>query len=219
MWKLDHDLIERQLSKDGFLYVKYEDLKSKERRVKALESIVSFLNLPNNAETQNRLQKRLECAFVLAENRQAHRTIDENMYMTKDIAYLEEIVCRMWNLFGDYAKRFGYGPWKGMDCAGYPKMPRINVGPHGDYDHRWVQPGAKLIDFRGKLFRNGTMLGGATAAEVSRPKVKRGPPAEKKDGAFADIERQVLKKQQLVQKRKAAKRPPNTPQLPATLRH
>jgi hypothetical protein len=124
MWSLDHELIERQLGKDGFLYVKYEDLKNKEKRVEALETIVNFLRLPTTTGmSKEQLKKRLECAFLLAENRQAHRVIDEQRFMTKEAAYLEEIACRMWNLFGHYATRVGYTPWKGLDCSGYPKIP------------------------------------------------------------------------------------------------
>lgn len=31
----------------------------------------------------------------------------------------------------------------------YPPIPRVNVGPQGEYDRKWVKPGAPLLDFGG----------------------------------------------------------------------
>jgi hypothetical protein len=128
MWKLDHEVIERQLPSSSYLYVKYEDLKDKGNRHQALEKIVSFLRLPSTSSMSSKfLMKRLECAFLLADNRQyAHRTIDKSTFMTKDLAYLEEIVCRMWALFGVYASKYGYSPFNGFNCDGYPKAPKVS---------------------------------------------------------------------------------------------
>jgi hypothetical protein len=128
MWKLDHELIERQLPSTSYLYVKYEDLKDKANRVQALEKIVTFLKLPTSSSMSAKfLLKRLECAFLLADNRQyAHRTVEKSTFMTKDLAYLEEIVCRMWALFGVYASKYGYSPFNGFNCDGYPKAPKVS---------------------------------------------------------------------------------------------
>jgi len=144
MWKRHHVAMEKHWSLNNVLYVKYEDLKNKQTRVATLQKIVDFLRIRHIQIDDT----HLECAFTLAENREAHRKIDSTM-MTKQEAYIEEVACRMWNLFGDSASAHGYSVWKGLNCTGYTAIPRINVGPHGDYDHRWVKPGMKLLDFRG----------------------------------------------------------------------
>jgi hypothetical protein len=50
----------------------------------------------------------------------------------------------------------------------FPNSLQINVGPHGDYDHRWVRPGQKLFDVRGKLFRNGTLMNTVSGVSTER---------------------------------------------------
>lgn len=142
MWEIEHMGIERQLKPEDILYIRYEDLKNKEKRVEAMRKIAVFLRFPADVPDE-----RLECAFVLADNRQAHRSVDDSM-MTKDLAYRPEISCRMWALFGGYASRHNYKPWNNYDCSDYPKIPRINVGPQGEYDRKWVKPGQNLIEFR-----------------------------------------------------------------------
>eukprot|EP01037_Dinobryon_pediforme_P047398 gene47398-61521_t len=137
--------IERQLKPQDILYIRYEDLRNKKTRVEAMRKIAVFLRFPADVPDE-----RLECAFVLADNRQAHRSVDESM-MTKDLAYRREIACRMWSLFGNYAAKHNYKPWNNYDCTGFPKIPRINVGPQGEYDRKWVRPGQKLIDFRSNV--------------------------------------------------------------------
>jgi hypothetical protein len=111
-------------------------------RVTALKRIVEFLKL--NEVNEN----RLKCAFLLADNRQAHRSVDSDKYMTKDVSYRIEIACRMWALFGSFASKHGYMPYKQYDCSGYTPLPRVNVGPQGEYDRSWVKPGGKMVDFR-----------------------------------------------------------------------
>lgn len=145
MWEIEHMGIERQLKPQDILYIRYEDLRNKKTRVEAMRKIAVFLRFPADVPDE-----RLECAFVLADNRQAHRSVDESM-MTKDLAYRPEIACRMWSLFGNYAAKHNYKPWNNYDCTGYPKIPRINVGPQGEYDRKWVRPGQKLIDFRSNV--------------------------------------------------------------------
>lgn len=143
-WSIEHMGIERHFKPEDILYLRYEDLKNEAKRVEALQKLVQFLRFPSQDK------QKLECAFVLAENKAAHRQVTggENEFMTKDIAYRPEIACRMWSLFGKWAQPHGYQPWKGLDCTGYHSIPRINVGPQGEYDKKWVKPGQKMIDFR-----------------------------------------------------------------------
>ncbi len=131
--------------------------------------MTKFLDLsPASAE-------RLECAFILAESPRAHRKIDDAA-MTKEMAYIEPVACRMWALFGEFATRHNYKSWGNYNCTGYPPIQHKNVGPQGnspthslthslthlltyspthslssagDYDERWEKPGVKLIDFGG----------------------------------------------------------------------
>ncbi len=143
-WEYEHSGIERELKPEDYIYLKYEDLKDKQKRVSVLKDILKFLRYDEHAAND----ERIECAFILAENRQAHRSVDKSLVMTKEEAYIPEIACRMWALFGHYASKHGYKPWANYDCTGYPKIPRINVGSNGEYDRAWVSAGDKLIDFR-----------------------------------------------------------------------
>lgn len=141
-WAIEHAGIERSYKKEDYIYLKYEDLKDKNRRVETLRQIVNFLRYKNIDD------ERLECAFLLAESRSAHRSVDKSLVMTKDVAYIPEIACRMWTTFGEFAGKHGYYPWSNYTCDDYPPMPRMNVGSNGEYDRLWVTPGQKLIDFR-----------------------------------------------------------------------
>lgn len=132
------------------MYIKYEDLKDKKgANVVAMKKVTDFLGVPATEE-------KLSCAFVLAENPDAHRTIDKTTMMTKEDAYTKELTCRMWALFGEFASKHGYKPYNNFDCSvdnstgePYPKIRNVNVGAQGEYDHKWVTPGQKLIDFGG----------------------------------------------------------------------
>eukprot|EP01038_Epipyxis_sp_PR26KG_P007781 gene7781-10570_t len=154
MWHIHHMGIEKFFQRDDILYLKYEDLKNKETRIQTMKKVADFLRInSNNQQHKNIDFERLECAFILAESKQAHRSIDPNekdSFMTKEIAYRQEIVCRMWKLFGGYASKHGYTPWANMDCTSkhFPPIQMINVGPQGEYNKKWVKPGGKLIDFR-----------------------------------------------------------------------
>lgn len=164
MWDVQHAGIERHFGNtpesfaQNILYVRYEDLKSSQRRVGALKTIVDFLRLSSKSQSAAELNERLECAFVLAENRQAHRHTDPALFMTKSEAYTRPLACRMWALFGKYAAEHKYGPWANYNCSAgdetnggvpYPMIPKVNVGPRGEYNFKWVTQGAKKIDFGG----------------------------------------------------------------------
>lgn len=140
MWQMQYTAIERELPRENVLYIKYEDLKDKDTRVNAMHDVARFLGVDSSPE-------QLECSFILAENPGAHRKLDKDS-MTKKVAYTKPVACRMWNLFGTYATRVGYKAWDdAMDCTTFPKMQMVNVGPQGEYNHKWVKPGATLLDF------------------------------------------------------------------------
>ncbi len=146
------------------LYIKYEDLKSRTPgvNVATMKRVTDFLKVPASTE-------KLACAFVLAENRDAHRNIDAQLSMTKEDAYTQELTCRMWTLFGAFAAKHGYRPYNGFNCTiradasggTYPKIHRVNVGAQGEYDKKWVKPGGKLIDFGG--YNRSAYTGGGAA--------------------------------------------------------
>lgn len=175
MWETHHSAMERHWKAENVLYVKYEDLKNKQTRVATLKTIVDFLRYRHLTIDS----ERLECAFELAENRDAHRTIDTNM-MTKHEAYIEDVVCRMWSLYGSYALAHGYKVWKGMNCSGYAAIPKVNVGPHGDYDRRWVKAGMKLLDFRGlpKEVMSNNQPGQTTGQSIGQSGQSAGHPGQ-----------------------------------------
>lgn len=143
MWAYHYSAIERTLRQRDIMFLRYEDLKSKTRRVETLRKVAEFLHVKANPE-------RLECAFLLAENSHAHRRIDPATMMTKDIAYTRQITCRMWALFGKFALRVGY-PLSGarirFNCTGFPPIRKVNVGGSGEFNPLWVRPGDRPIDF------------------------------------------------------------------------
>jgi hypothetical protein len=133
MWAVEHAGIERMFQIDDYIYVKYEDLKDEHHRLVTLQRIVDFLRFKHLSAKE--MQDRLQCAFLLAENKNAHRKVkDQIRFMTKEIAYVPDIACRMWALFGSHASKHGYQPWAGYNCTGYRKIPPIYVGPGGEID-------------------------------------------------------------------------------------
>lgn len=143
MWAYHYAAIERKLRQRDVLFLRYEDLKDKARRVDTLQKVTEFLHVSVPRD-------RLECAFVLAENTQAHRQVDPRTTMTKDVAYTRPIACRMWALFGRFAARVSYpmqGPRAAYNCTGYPPIVKVNVGGSGEYNPLWVRPGGRPIDF------------------------------------------------------------------------
>lgn len=157
MWEVHYMGIERAYRPEDVLYIRYEDLKDKDRRIHALNQLVTFLKLPvSTAASIAPEREQLECAFVLADNERAHRSVDVDIEMTKAVAYTAPLACRMWALFGKYAGTHGYGPWPGANCsssrdkqATLSALPMVNVGPRGEYNKQWVKPGQKLLDFGG----------------------------------------------------------------------
>lgn len=171
MWSVQHSGILRHFKKEDVLFIRYELLKSATSRVQELERVYNFLIHPHTTSLPPSpalpalpagLQERLKCAFILAESRHAHREVRGGDVMTKQIAYTKPLVCRMWSLFGTYASQYGYRPFNNFTCDNnndngannnnnitYPAIPKINVGPQGEYNHKWVRPGQKLIDFGG----------------------------------------------------------------------
>jgi len=142
MWSVQYAGIEASFKKENILYIRYEDLKEKSTRVSTLAKVAKFLHVDANDE-------KLECAFLLSESTKAHRSINPALEMTKEVAFTKELVCRMWALFGTYASRHNYSVWGGYNCEGYPAIPKVNVGPQGEYNRKWVKPGQKLLDFGG----------------------------------------------------------------------
>jgi hypothetical protein len=155
MWREHYKGIEKRFTKENILYLRYEDLKNKATRVETLRSVAKFLRISltnmKHIEAEIANNERFECAFVLAENTQAHRSVDEAIEMTKDVAYTKPLACRMFNLFGKYIMEHNYTSWKNFDCpvSEYPAIPNANVGPRGEYNRMWVQPGVNLLDFGG----------------------------------------------------------------------
>eukprot|EP00981_Chlorochromonas_danica_P010899 scaffold3532_cov182-Ochromonas_danica.AAC.2 len=165
MWAVEHAGIERVFKLEDYIYVKYEDLKHPKRRLKALQRMVDFLRLPPSIV---KTEDRIACAFLLAENRHALRSVDRSKFMTKEIAYVPEIACRMWALFGKYASQHGYRPWANYNCTGYAKIPNINVGPSGELNHA-VMPAQILTPERiANLTKTFNVFNGTSSDEERR---------------------------------------------------
>ena len=67
----------QQLPRENVLYVKYEDLKDKTKRVNAMHGVTQFLGIDASPE-------QLECSFILAENPGAHRKVDDDSMTVDD---------------------------------------------------------------------------------------------------------------------------------------
>lgn len=132
----------KKLSKNNILVVKYEDLYNKTTRIETLDKMIRFLKIRPPKD-------RLECAFLLSKSKKALRNIDTNKYMTKDLAYIQNISCRMWSLFGNFATKYGYTTWKNENCTGYDPISKTRVGPQGEYNKKWMRKGQKEIDLIG----------------------------------------------------------------------
>jgi hypothetical protein len=122
--------------------VKYEDLYNKTTRIETLAKVIRFLKVRPPKD-------RLECAFILSQSKKALRSIDTNKYMTKDLAYQRNISCRMWSLFGNFAERYGYTSWKNENCTGFEPIPKVRVGPQGEYNKKWMRKGQKDLNYAG----------------------------------------------------------------------
>jgi len=170
MWAVQHTGIQRHFKPEDYIFVSYERLKDRATRTGELARILAFLRIQPQQQVT---QEQLECAFVLAESKRAHRTAstlalrptgeglplagppsaDPQLFMTKPLAYTRPLVCRMWALFGRFAAQHGYRPYNGYNCTtptqNWQPIPRINVGPQGEYNRKWVSPGEKLLDWGG----------------------------------------------------------------------
>jgi hypothetical protein len=85
-------------------------------------------------------------------NNNENNAEEEAIFMTKYEAYTRPLVCRMWNKFGLYASKHGYEIYNNFTCVpaeDFPAIQNVNVGPQGEYNNKWIKPGAKLIDFGG----------------------------------------------------------------------
>lgn len=119
--------IEQHFARKDILYLKYEDLKNKATRVDTLMKVAQFLDISTPSREQ------LECAFMLADNRETHRTVDAALTMSKDEAYTHPLACRMWALFGTHAAKHGYKVWHNYDCS------KNFTGPGTSTHHMWCK--------------------------------------------------------------------------------
>ena len=190
----DYEGIDKQFSAKDVLYVRYEDLKDKSTRIDAMRTISSFLGLNHPSNDQ------LECAYLLAESRHAHRVTDaQAQLMTKSEAYTRPLACRMWNLFGASATRYNYSVWGGYDCSNITvAVPRINVGPQGEYNHQWVKPGMQLLDFGDHFISN---LSPSSSNQGGGKMKKKVAPSKRKPKPKNNSMMKLSKQQQLLQQK------------------
>ena len=137
-----YSTIFKKLNKANVLVIKYEDLYNKTTRVETLDKVIRFLKVRPSKD-------RLECAFLLSQSKKALRNVDTNKYMTKDLAYIQNVSCRMWSLFGNFAQNYGYTSWKNENCTGFEPIPKGRVGPQGEYNKKWIRKGQKDLNYAG----------------------------------------------------------------------
>jgi len=87
----------------------------------------------------------------------------------------------MWNLFGASAARYNYSVWGGYDCSNITEaVPRINVGPQGEYNHQWVKPGMQLLDFGDHFISNPQQLSPPSSYQGGGKMKKKIAPSKRK---------------------------------------
>eukprot|EP01038_Epipyxis_sp_PR26KG_P005346 gene5346-7417_t len=113
MWFFEYPELNKWLpdGEKGSLFIRFEDLVNKTSRNDALYSIISFIDLNSSNE-------RIACSFVLSQ--QAKRKTNSTNMINADDGFTSDLVCRMWAIFGRYALKVGYKPYKNIDCSHQP---------------------------------------------------------------------------------------------------
>ena len=148
----DFQEVEERVGKENVVYVRYEDLLDKEKRRGELKKLVRFLGVEGEEEMQTQRERhthtggkgeeerRLECAFILADRPETHRghggggegqtdtqgkVVEgkrRKKKLSKEDVYGPKLVCAMWGLLEeeeDMLIEYGYGPEKlpfGLKC-------------------------------------------------------------------------------------------------------
>lgn len=134
MMKRDYPSLKKNLAKSDLLIIEYDNLTNKSTRLSVLKQVSDFLGDPASTE-------KISCAFKLADHAKVKRSVGEmEEYIGKDVAFTPKLVCTMWNLFGSYAAKFGYKPWKNINnCTAYPNIPNAAVGPNGEFTKKFLR--------------------------------------------------------------------------------
>ena len=101
------------LNQNGHVFIRYEDLKDPITRYETLKRLLSFVKVPLN-------EKRLKCAFLLADNPHTHRQVNTSSMVSIGEAYASHnLVCDMWRGMSANTKfrRFGYSIWRNITCS------------------------------------------------------------------------------------------------------
>ena len=102
--------LEKRLPKENILYLRYANLKNPETRNVELRSLVKFLDMDTKDE------KRLNCAFLLADRPETYRNHhDSSSAITKEEAF-QPIACQIWNIVGKAAAHYKFKVLKGVSC-------------------------------------------------------------------------------------------------------
>lgn len=109
------------------LTIRYEDLRNPSLAVKVLQEIIEFIFPPSFGLVggwEHDMERKLRCAFVLADNPVAHRPASINTLrgragtdMKKEEAYTYEVVCEIWKKVGKHATKLGYKPFANNACV------------------------------------------------------------------------------------------------------
>lgn len=106
---------------EGYLLIRYEDLRNPNKQLDALASILHFIGRPQSIE-------RMRCAFMLANHPSVHRQQPLTQHhlqstahqpMPKDEAYTPELICKMWETFSTSALAMGYSIRNSTDCSAF----------------------------------------------------------------------------------------------------
>ena len=161
MW-VDYGDMKSSYGAHNILVIRYENLKNDTRKIAELQRISEFLHIHTTIE-------RLNCAYLMAtqakrdganvntkrvkrDEMNSSASVTNTMMMTKEGAYTEELVCEMWQLFGQSASDAGYKPFGNYDCVDYLpiRRPLLKDGDEQDLSKIRIEAGVLAVGKRRK---------------------------------------------------------------------
>ena len=104
--------IQSAVSDHNSIFLRYEEIQNPVIRINQMKKMLSFI--PFNIS-----EERLHCAFVLSDNPNIHRHIDNRMFTINEAYASDEFVCKLWSIWTSltsFIVQQGYRPWRGIEC-------------------------------------------------------------------------------------------------------
>jgi len=196
MLQVHYGAVKHHCVEGGYVQVMYEELRDPSTRREALRRVTSFLDLSPTRASDD----RLDCAFTMSSDKNAHRKVDVNLHMDKASVFTAEVACGMWQVFGPYGVQdLGYAlpkhlmpEGKGVQdvdalCVQYPRLKDIELnhkdepgqhpnGPDAGFGHGM----GLLVPMKQSELENRKRLNRDSASPKSNPNVPKQSRATKR---------------------------------------